>query len=148
MEDNEHLGGLEENSLTIKQINIRAAYNSFKLAYESFIACHFSDSFDFWYHVNWQKANNRHEDQSLLRTALKESADLQKLEVKKTMTAFDLYSECLNICLIGRFADNDDVDFKELLSTFPEELLTDYDNSPRVDQDAFDEMKRLVVSDE
>lgn len=144
MEEDEHINGFDENSLHLKQINFRIPFNAFKQAYENFSACKFSDDFDFWYFIEWQKEHNRYNNKEMLAKALEETMDLAHNDVLNPMTATTMYQECLRIYLLGYFVDEKLIDVNELLSQFPKDLLSDYDNSKRINQNAFDEIKKLL----
>lgn len=144
MEDDEHINGIDEKSLHLKQINFRVLLKIFKQTYENFEACKYSDDFDFWYFIELQTKNNRYNKDEMYKMVLIETADLIKNEILNPMTATNMYIECLKIFFLDRFVDEEYIDFNELLSIFPEELLSDYENSEPINKNAFDELKRLV----
>ena len=144
MEEDEHLNGLEEKSLGLKQINFRIPLNAFKQAYEVFMSCRYNDDFDFWYYLNFQKSNNRFDSDLMLIKGMEEMADLAKEDILNPMTANRFYRECLKIYLIDCFYDEDDIDFDESLSVFSQELLDDYDNSELINPKAYEKVKNIV----
>ena len=145
IEDDEHLNGLDEKSLGLKQINFKVAYNAFKQTYEVFMACKYNDDFDFWYFMNWQNEHNRYDRNAMLVKGLEEISDLSKDEILNPMTGTILNEECLNICLIGHQIETGDIDKNELLSLFPDDMFNDYDKSERINPEAYEELKKIML---
>ncbi len=147
IDDNEHINGLDDGSIHLKQINLLMFFYQLKEAYISFTACKYNDNFDFMYYIEYQN-NNFYDKDELLAKVLSNHAELIKQEIIEPMTANKLYQECLKIILINRDVDLNNDELNILLDNFPKDLLNDYENSKRINQDAFEEIKRKIIEDE
>lgn len=141
VEEDEHINGSDEKSLWVKQINLRRVYIRFKQAYLGFAACKYNDKFDFWYYIDYQEISSNNDEENLTKESLEEIIELIKHEVKNPMSATELYRESLKIALLDNFSIIENIDIDKLLSLFPEELINEFEKSPRINQEAFDSLK-------
>ena len=144
VEQAEHLNGLGEKSLGLKQVNFRVVFRVFMQTYEVFLSCRYNVDFDFWYYFNSQKENNRYDSQAMLVNGLEELSELGKDDVINPINEARLRQECLSICLIGHSYDQNESGADELLSIIPQDMFIGYDDSVRVNQDAYDDMLKLI----
>ena len=148
MKEDEHINGLDNKSLFLKQLRLLSSFSAFKKAYEGFSACKYSDDFDFHYFAKWQKENEKRDLTGKVLDSLKDLIELAKAEALAPLTANVLYREFLKIALLGYLLDEKDVDVDSLLTVFPEEFLNDYDNSKHINQDAFDDIAKMITTNQ
>ena len=146
IEETDHIVGIDDNSLVLKQAKIKHFFSLFYEAYQCFEACRYSDDFSFLYFMNTQ-IGNQDKIESLANT-LSEMIDYAMQEELNPITAEQLYQECIKIVLINKDVDLDDEDISYLVQQIPKELLSDFENSERINQDVFDELRDTAMNNQ